>query len=101
MHRRGRPAKRRVPTELSAPVEEHMNEYVSVPIPPHVPLEPSQARPSRPPEPTGVNVSLDQMAQMFATSFRQPHEPIVSIEKARKLGARNYDGIGDPEKAWS
>ena len=25
----------------------------------------------------------------------------MSIEKARKLGARNYDGIGDPEKAWS
>ena len=23
------------------------------------------------------------------------------IERARKLGARNYDGIGDPEKAWS
>ena len=25
----------------------------------------------------------------------------MSIERARKLGARNYDGIGDPEKAWS
>ena len=25
----------------------------------------------------------------------------MSIERARKLGARNYDGIEDPEKAWS
>ena len=23
----------------------------------------------------------------------------MSIERAKKLGARNYDGIGDPEKA--
>ena len=41
------------------------------------------------------------MAQILATAFRQPREPIVSIESARKLGARNYDGIGDPEKACS
>ena len=54
-----------------------------------------------PPEPTGVNILLDQMAQILATSFHQPREPIVSIERARKLGARNYEGIGDPEKAWS
>ena len=25
----------------------------------------------------------------------------MSIERARKLGARNYDGIGDLEKTWS
>ena len=25
----------------------------------------------------------------------------MSIKRARKLGATNYDGIGDPEKAWS
>ena len=24
----------------------------------------------------------------------------MSIERERKLGPRNYDGIGDPEKAW-
>ena len=41
MHRRSRPAKRRVPAELSAPVEEHIDESVNVPIPPPVPLEPS------------------------------------------------------------
>ena len=96
MRRRGRPTKRRVPAELSAPVEEHIDEYVNVPIPPLVPSEPSAAGPSHPPEPAGVNIPLDQMAQILATSFSQPHEPTVSIERARKLGARNYDGIGDP-----
>ena len=53
LRRRGRLAKRRVPEELSAPAEEHIDEYVNVPIPPPVPLEPSQAGPSRPLEPTG------------------------------------------------
>ena len=41
MRRRGRPAKRRVPTELSAPAKEHIDEYVNVSIPPPVPSEPS------------------------------------------------------------
>ena len=39
MRRRGRPAKRRVPAELSAPAEEHIDESVNVPIPPPVPSE--------------------------------------------------------------
>ena len=78
-----------------------LDESVNVPIPPPVPSEPSQAGPSHPPDPVGVNIPLDQMAQILATVFRQPREPTVSIERARKLGARNYDGIGDPEKAWS
>ena len=100
MRRRGHPAKRRVPVELSAQTEEHIEEFVNVPIPPPIPSEPSQAGPSRPPEPARVNIPLDQMAQILATAFRQPSEPTVSIERARKLRARNYDGIGDPEKAW-
>ena len=101
MRRRGRPAKRRVPAELSAPAEEHIDESVNVPIPPPVPSEPSQAGPSHPLEPAGVNIPLDQMTPILATAFRQPREPTVSIERARKLGARSYNGIGDPEKAWS
>ena len=101
MCRRGCPAKMRVPTELSAPIEEHIDESVNFPIPPPVPLEPSQAGPSHPLEPAGVNIPFNQMAQILATAFRQPREPTVSIERARKLDARNYDGIGDPEKAWS
>ena len=59
IHRRGRPAKRRVPVESSTPAEEHMDEFINVPIPPPVPLEPSQAGPSHPPEPTRVNIPLD------------------------------------------
>ena len=78
MRRRGRPAKRRVPAELSAPTEEHIDEYVNVPIPPPVPSGPSQARPSHPPEPATVKIPLDQMGQILATTFRQPCEPIVS-----------------------
>ena len=97
MRRRGRPAKRRVPAELSAPIEEHIDESVNVPIPPPVPSEPSQAGPSRPPELAGVNIPLDQMAQILAIAFCQPREPTVSIERAGKLGARNYDEIGDRE----
>ena len=41
MCRWGRPAKRRVPVELSALAEEHMDESVNVQIPPPVPSEPS------------------------------------------------------------
>ena len=78
-----------------------MDESVNVPIPPPVPSEPSQAGPSRPPKPEGVNIPLDKMAQMLSTAFRQPCESTMSIERVRKLGARNYDGIEDPEKAWS
>ena len=59
MRRRGRPTKMRVPAELYAPIEEHMDESVNVPIPPPFPSEPSQAGPSRPPEPAGVNIPLD------------------------------------------
>ena len=70
MCRRGRPAKRRVPAELSAPVEEHKDESVNVPIPPPLPSEPSQAGPSHPLEPLGVNIPLEQMAQILATAFR-------------------------------
>ena len=56
MRRRGHPTKRRVPAELSTPVEEHIDESVNVPIPPPIPSEPSDARPSHPPEPAGVNI---------------------------------------------
>ena len=50
---------RRVPKELSSPTEEHIDEYVNVPIPPPFPLESSQVGPSHPPEPVGVNIPLD------------------------------------------
>ena len=85
MSRRGRPAKRRVPIELSAPVEEHMDESVNVPIPPPIPSKPSQARPSRPLEPAGVNIPLDQMAQMLCktrenSNFLKKGKIVISIK---------------------
>ena len=93
MRRRGCPTKRRVPRESFAPVEEHVYEFVNVPISPPVPSKTSQAGPSHPLEPVGVNIPLDQMAHILATTFRYSREPTLSIERARKLG--------DPEKAWS
>ena len=59
MRRRGRPAKRRVPVELSDLDEEHIDESINVPIPPPIPSKPLQAGPSRPPKPAGVNIPLD------------------------------------------
>ena len=56
-----------------------MDESVNVPIPPPIPSEPSHAGPSRPLEPAGVNIPLDQMAQILATAFCQPRDPTVSI----------------------
>ena len=95
MRRRGRPPTRRAPEAVVPPPEEHVDESVYVP-PPAV-----QLGPPPPPEVVGGQIPVEQMAQMLATTFNQPREPTVSIERIRKLEERNYDGIGDPEKAWS
>ena len=105
MRRRGRRATRRAPEALVPPTEEHVNESVYVP-PPTVhsdpmPSEPLQTDQPPPPEVVGGQIPLEQMAQLLATALRQPREPVASIERGRKLGARNYDGLGDPEKASS
>ena len=44
---------------------------------------------------------MEQMAHMLATALQQPRESGISIERARKLGAKPYDGSGDPERALS
>ena len=80
MRRRGRPAKRRVPAELSTPVEEHIDESVNVTIPPPVPLEPSHARPSHPPEQTRVNIPLDQMVTQDSLDLRPQDDNAISVE---------------------
>ena len=49
----------------------------------------------------GGQIPLVQMAQLLTTTLRQPRELVASIERGRKLGAWNYDGLGDPEKASS
>ena len=44
---------------------------------------------------------MEQMAQMLAAALQQPRKSGISIERARKLGAKPYDGSGDPERALS
>ena len=44
---------------------------------------------------------MEQMARMLIAAFQQPRESGASIERARKLGARPYDGTGEPERAYS
>ena len=105
MRRRGQPATRRALEALVPPPEEHIDESTYVP-PPTVhsdpmPSEPPQTRPPPPPEVVGGQISLQQMAQLLTTALRQPREPVASIERGRKLGARNYDGLGDSKKASS
>ena len=95
MRRRGRPPPRRAPEAVVPQPEEHVDEFAYVP-PPAV-----QLGPPPPPEVVGGQIPVEQMAQMLVTTFNQPREPTVSIERIRKLEVRNYDGIGDPEKAWS
>ena len=101
----GRPATWRAPEALVPPPEEHVDESAYVP-PPTVysdpmPSEPLQIEPPPPPKVVGGQIPLEQMAQLLATALRQPQEPVASIERGRKLGARNYDGLGDPEKTSS
>ena len=102
MRRRGRPPTRRAPEAVVPPPEEYVDESAYVP-PPTVQSDPMppQTGPPPPPEVVGGQIPLEQMAQLLATALRQPREPVASIERGRKLGARNYDGLGDPEKASS
>ena len=102
MCRRGRPATRRAPEALVPPPEEHVDEYVHVPPPTvHRDPMPSQTRTPPPPKVVEGQIPLEQMAHLLATALRHPREPVASIERGRKLRARNYDGLGDPEKASS
>ena len=105
MRRRGRPATRRAPEALVPPPEEYVDESVYVPPPTihsdPMPSEPPRAEPPPPPEVVGGQIPLEQMSQLLATALRQPREPVASIERGRKLGAQNYDGLGDPEKSSS
>ena len=105
MRRRGQPATKRAPEALVPPPEEHVHESAYVP-PPRVhsdpmPSEPLQTEPPPPLEVVGGKISLEQMAQLLATALRQPQELVAYIERGRKLGAQNYDGLGDLEKASS
>ena len=105
MRRRGRPVIKRAPEALVRPPEEQVDESTYVPPPTvhsdFMPSEPPQTEPPPPPKVVGGQIPLEQMAQLLATALRQPRELVASIERGRKLGARNYDGLGDPEKTSS
>ena len=102
MRRRGLPPTRRAPEAVVPPLEEYVDESAYVP-PPIVQSDPMPPQTGPPPSPevVGGQIPLEQMAQLLATTLRPPREPVASIERGRKLGARNYDGLGDPKKASS
>ena len=99
MQHRGRPRTRQTVAEAPTPVREQVDESVNVPESSAHP-QPSQ---SVRPEPTlgPIPGQMEQMAQMLAAALQQPRESGISIERARKLGAKPYDGSGDPERALS
>ena len=100
MRRRGRPPTRRAPEAVVPPPEEYVDESSYVP-PPTVQSDPMPPQTGPPPPPEVVGGQIPLMAQLLATALRHPREPVASIERGRKLGAQNYDGLGDPEKASS
>ena len=115
--RRGRP-RRNIPEVYERPEVPERDEHIvgsttaSMNQPPVV----GQAGPSAPPE--GAQMpglfsaeQVAQIAQIVAIVTRQQsqpppppreviEEPRRSIERVQKLGAKPYDGSGDPEAAW-
>ena len=120
MSGRGRKGRsRRVITKVSErPVVLKRDEHVvgSITASMNQPPAAGQAGPSRPPE--GAQVpglfmaeQVAQIAQIVAIATRQQsqppppprevlEEPGRSIERVQKLGAKPYDGSGDPEASW-
>ena len=62
------------------------------------------AEPSRAVDPGGGTLTMDQVIQIVTSATRQAREPPEEqrgmIERALKLGAKTYDGTGDPEAAY-
>ena len=62
------------------------------------------AKPSRAADPGGGTLTMDQVIQIVIAVTRQAREPPKEqrgmIERALKLGAKTYDGTGDPEAAY-
>ena len=60
--------------------------------------------PSRAADLGGGTLAMDQVIQIVTTATSQPQEPPKEqrgmIERALKLGAKNYDGTGDPEATY-
>ena len=63
-----------------------------------------QVEPSRAADPGVGTLTMDQVIQIVTAATRQTRESSEDqrgmIERALKLGAKTYDGIGDPEAAY-
>ena len=114
---RGRP-RRAIPEAFERPVVPEKDEHVvgSTTASMNQPLAAGQVGASGPPE--GAQVpglftaeQVAQIAHIVAIATRQQpqppplprevlEEPERSIERAQKLGAKPYDGSGDPEATW-
>ena len=61
-------------------------------------------KPSRAGDPSGGTLTMDQVIQIVTAATRQAREAQEEqrglIERALKLGAKIYDGTGDPEAAY-
>ena len=115
--RRGRP-RRVIPAVTERPAVPVRDEHVvgSTTASMNQPPAAGQAGPSGPPE--GAQVTglftverVAQIAQIVAIATRQQsqpppprreliEEPVRSIERVQKLGAKTYDGNGDLEASW-
>ena len=100
MSGRGRRGRSRT-SAPEAPPERHVehtprSENASMNQPP---IEPSRAA-----DPGGGTLMMDQVIQIVTAATRQVREPPEEqrgmIERALKLGAKTYDGTGDPEAAY-
>ena len=87
--RRGRPRT----STLEAPSERNAEH---TPRSEDASMNKSPVEPSRAADPRGSTLTMDQVIQIVTAATRQPHEPLEKqrgmIERALKLGAKNYDG---------
>ena len=89
----------RAVAEAPTPDREQVDESINVPESSAHPQPSQSVRPE--PTPGPIPGQMEQMAQMLAAALQHPRESGISIERAHKLGAKPYDGSGDPERALS
>ena len=100
MSRRGRRGRSRTSTPEAPPERnvEHTSRSEDASM-----NQPS-AEPSRAADPGGGTLTMDQVIQIVTAATRQAREPPEEqrgmIERALKIGAKTYDGTGDPEAAY-
>ena len=90
MQHQGRLRTRQAVAEAPTPVREQVDESVNVPESSAQPQPSQLVRPE--PTPGPIPGQMEQMTQMLAAALQQQREYGISIERARKLGAKPYDG---------